>query len=226
MRFSMKWILGGMAYVAVAAAAFSRQTWVFADLLWTASLLAVVFAALMALFARGRRQVAAAGFVVASGCFLLCIMFDHNAEPTNRLLAAAGIYAKAPVGAFPTPVQPVLAAPQPDRYAAPPRVVTRQRPVTETKMTEKGPVSETRMVSEQVVVPIAVAPQPVAAASWNAPPLLQPAATVTIASWMSNADSVMYLYRSGRAVGMMGFGLLGCLVGLAAHRAVRRDTTS
>ena len=232
MRFSMKWALAAMAYVAVAAAAFSRQTWVFADLLWAASLLAVVFAALVARFARGRRQMAGAGFVVASGCFLLCMALDQNAVPTNRLLAAAGIYAKAPVGAWATPLQPALAAPQPaPRYGAPPRVVSRQRPVTETKMTDKGPVSETRVVTEEVVDtfvdPASASVYPLAPAS-PSPARYYPPTSVAIpmapfGNWMSNTDSTMYLYRSGRAVGMMGFGLLGCLVGLMAHKAVRSN---
>src|SRR5688572_18802717 len=92
MRFSLKWILAGMAYAAVAAAAFSQQTWVYADVLWAASLLAIVFAAILACFARGRRQVAAAGFVFAGACFLLCLIFgDAGAVPTTRLLLAAGV---------------------------------------------------------------------------------------------------------------------------------------
>src|SRR5262245_24174438 len=92
MRFSLKWILVGVAYVAVAAAAFSQTTWVYADVLWAASLLAVVYAALIAAFARGRRQAAAVGFVVASACFLLCVWLTNgNGVPTTRLLVAAGV---------------------------------------------------------------------------------------------------------------------------------------
>lgn len=213
MRFSMKWILAAMAYVAVAAAAFSRQTWVFADVLWAVSLLAVVFAVLLAVFARGRRQVAAAGFVVASGCFLACVAFDQNAVPTNRLLAAAGINPNATLS---------VASPLPG-YSAQPRVVTRQRPVTETKMTDAGPVSQTRMVEYAVVVPDPNAPTPVATAGYVAPPIAPTAAPMSIATFMSIGDSAKYLYRAGNAVGMMGFGLLGCLVGVVAYRVARRE---
>jgi hypothetical protein len=212
MRFSMKWALAAMAYVAVAAAAFSRQTWVFADLLWAASLLAVVFATLVAAFARGRRQVAAAGFVVASGCFLLCMAFDQNAVPTNRMLAGAGIYASAPLAAAPTPVA---------RYAAPQRVVTRRRPVNVTKMTENGPVSETRLVDYQVVETAAVPQPPVATAYATPTPLMPAAAPMTVGAWMAQPRYDLILPRSGRAVGMMVFGLLGCVVGLLAHKATR-----
>jgi hypothetical protein len=220
----MKWALAAMAYVAVAAAAFSRQTWVFADLLWAASLLAVVFAALVAGFDRGRRQIAAAGFVVASGCFLLCMALDQNAVPTNRLLAAAGIYAQAPV-------QSLAGAAQ---YAPSPQRVMRRVPVSETRITNGVPVRTTRIVDEEIAVG-----SPVATGAWNSTPAANtgyatyssPAMAPTpvavplapLGSWMSNADSATYLYRSGRAVGMMGFGLLGCLVGLLAHKAVRSN---
>ena len=34
MRFSLKWILAGMVYVAIAAAAFGRGQWYYADAVW------------------------------------------------------------------------------------------------------------------------------------------------------------------------------------------------
>ena len=40
-RFSLKWILAAMVYAAIAAAAFSQETWVYADLLCGATLLAL-----------------------------------------------------------------------------------------------------------------------------------------------------------------------------------------
>ncbi len=211
MRFSMKWALAAMAYVAVAAAAFSRQTWVFADLLWAASLLAVVFAALVAGFARGPRQIAAAGFVVASGCYLLCLQFGAAVVPAGRLLAAAGIHGN---GTLTTTT-----------YAASPRVIVKRTPVTETRMTDAGPVRTVRMVEEQVTVPTAVVksplgPPPVATAAWNAPTPVS-AQPLSVARWMASADSAMSLSRAGNSVGMMVFGLLGCVVGLLAHKAAR-----
>ena len=44
MRYSMKWILAAMVYVAIAAAAFSQDTWVYADLLWLAAFVAFGYA--------------------------------------------------------------------------------------------------------------------------------------------------------------------------------------
>ncbi len=219
MRFSIRWILGGMAYVAVAAAAFSRQTWVFADALWAASMLAVVFAALLAVFARGRRQMAAAGFVVASACYLLCLQFGDDAVPTARLLAAAGINANAQIAAsYPKTT-----------YSAPPQIVRRRMPVMETKMTDAGPTTTTRYVDEVVTVAsptaqgVPTSPTPVAAAGYYAPtPVYAP--PLTVANWMASPRSDLFLSRAGNAVGMMGFGLLGCVVGVVAHKAARRET--
>jgi hypothetical protein len=204
MRFSMKWILAGMAYVAVAAAAFSQQTWVYADVLWAIGLLAVVYGAIVALFARGRRQAAAAGFVVGSVCFALCVYGSSNSVPTLRLLTAAGIGSDG-VAAVP------LTAPA---YAAPSVSVLR-RPVTVETMTPTGPVAQTTYVEERRVMPAPPMPVPTAApqsAAIYAP--YRPPAVV---------DFSMYI-RAGNAVGTMLFGGLGIVLGLAAYKAARRES--
>jgi hypothetical protein len=94
MRFSLKWILVAVVYVAVAAAAFSQQSWVYADILWAVSFLAVVFAAMMAFLAHGKSRIAAAGFLLASVCYLTCLAFGQisgsEVVPTRRWLMAAG----------------------------------------------------------------------------------------------------------------------------------------
>jgi hypothetical protein len=94
MRFSLKWILAAVVYVAVAAAAFSQASWVYADILWAVSLLAIVWATLMMFLTRGRARAAAAGFLLASGAFLLCVaaglLLGGNVVPTSRILVAAG----------------------------------------------------------------------------------------------------------------------------------------
>jgi hypothetical protein len=90
-RFSLKWILAGMVYVAIAAAAFARGEWYFADMLWTLTMLAAVYSILIATFASGRRRIIAAGFLVAAAVFLGCMAFvDVNQLPTARLLMAVG----------------------------------------------------------------------------------------------------------------------------------------
>jgi hypothetical protein len=201
MRFSLKWVLAGVTYVAVAAAAFSQTTWVYADLLWAASLLAVVYAVLVACFARGRRQAAAAGFVAASVCFLVCSHFANDSVPTRRLLAAAGVGQNL--------------APSP--YYAPSVV---SRPVVETISTPAGPVKRTRTVEVVVQQPVA-APTPVA-------PMAGP---TTVSQWMAQSriappspyvDFSIYM-RAASAVGMMLFGGVGCALGMLAYKAARRE---
>jgi hypothetical protein len=91
MRFSMKWVLLGMAYVAVAAAAFSQGHWVYADLLWLAAFLGVCYALITAAAALGARRAVATGFAIFAIAFALCAQFADDAIPTRRLLAACGV---------------------------------------------------------------------------------------------------------------------------------------
>jgi hypothetical protein len=90
MRFSLKWLLAGTAYAAVAAAAFGTGEWFYADALWVTSLLAIVYAATLAILATGRERWGAVAFAFACGCFLTCLMFGGDAVPSARILAAAG----------------------------------------------------------------------------------------------------------------------------------------
>ena len=94
MQFSLKWILVAVVYVAVAAAAFSQDSWVYADVLWAASLLAVVYAALIAFLGSGKGRDAAMGFLLASLAYIACVAFGQfsgsDVVPTKRWLMAAG----------------------------------------------------------------------------------------------------------------------------------------
>lgn len=115
MRFSLKWILAAAVYVAVAAAAFSQPSWVYADLLWALSLLAIVFAGLMTFIAQGRARIAAAGFLLASLCFLAYVtaasLIGSNSTPMTRLVVAAGYEQFPPSPVYSAPlavVQPQL----------------------------------------------------------------------------------------------------------------------
>lgn len=91
MQFSMKWVLLGMAYVAVAAAAFSQGHWVYADLLWCATFLATCYALLTAVTSNGAKLAIAAGFAIFALAFTLCAQFADGTTPTRRLLLAAGV---------------------------------------------------------------------------------------------------------------------------------------
>jgi hypothetical protein len=107
-RFSLKWILAAMVYAAIAAAAISQQSWVYADLLCAASLLALGYAVVLIIYSRGARQAAAVGFAVFMALLALCIQAAPESVPTLRILTVAGIGHQelAPL----TPPTPMLAS--------------------------------------------------------------------------------------------------------------------
>jgi hypothetical protein len=90
-RFSLKWILAGTVYVAIAAAAFGCGEWWHADILSVLALLAAAYAATLAVLARERPRWAGTGITVASICFVLWAAFGADGAPTTRVLAAAGL---------------------------------------------------------------------------------------------------------------------------------------
>lgn len=114
MRFSLKWILLGMAYVAVAAAALSQDHWAYADALWLATFIAVGASILTAILRTGSLRATASGFALFAGGFALCAQVAPQSTPTRRILLTAGvpeypIYQPAPV-IYSAP-QPALATP-------------------------------------------------------------------------------------------------------------------
>jgi hypothetical protein len=111
MQFSMKWVLLGMAYVAVAAAAFSQGHWVYADLLWGATFLAVCFAVLTIGMSTGVQRAAAAGFALFALAFALCLQVAPGAVPTKRILSATVVQEFPAYYPPPMPVPTVAAAP-------------------------------------------------------------------------------------------------------------------
>jgi hypothetical protein len=111
MQFSMKWVLLGMAYVAVAAAAFSQGHWIYADLLWGATFLAVCFAILIIGMSTGVRRAAAAGFTLFALAFALCLQVAPGTVPTKRILSAAVAQEFPVYYPPPMPVPAVAAAP-------------------------------------------------------------------------------------------------------------------
>ena len=97
-RFSLKWILAAMVYAAIAAAAFSQESWAYADVLCAASLLALGYAVVLIVYARGARQAAATGFAVFMILLASCMQLSPESIPTLRILTAAG--------GIPTPILP------------------------------------------------------------------------------------------------------------------------
>jgi hypothetical protein len=94
MRFSLKWLLIGMVYVAVAAASFSfaERTWIYGEILHAMTMLAFVYAVLMWVVKRGNSQLVAAGFALASGYFMLNPAYSNpRGTPAAFILESAGL---------------------------------------------------------------------------------------------------------------------------------------
>jgi hypothetical protein len=121
MRFSIKWLLAGMAYAALAAAALGQPHWVLTDLLWLVNFLAVSYACILLLVARGDRQARAAGFVTGCALLLLTLQFSAAAVPTNRLVTSLSGNSPGQLPAYVgPPIYPQPYAPTPTiRYAPP-----------------------------------------------------------------------------------------------------------
>lgn len=139
MRYSLKWGLLGMAYVALAAAAFGQGHWAYADLLWLATFGAICLAMLIAIFGTGARRAGGVGFVLFALALAICMQFAPDSIPTRRIFLAAELssYASAqPANPYPqyrvalpaTPSAPVLPTNQP-YYYPPPQVVMAAQPV-------------------------------------------------------------------------------------------------
>lgn len=105
MRFSLKWILALMVYVAVAAAAFGQPAWLYPDVMWCITILANAFAAAVVVCGRGPRKAAASGFFVASIAFAALVLFSidlpgHDSHsgfyPIDNIFLTLGIDSVAP----------------------------------------------------------------------------------------------------------------------------------
>jgi hypothetical protein len=195
-RFSIKWLLLGTAYVAVAAAAFARGHWSYADILGAANFFAVTYALTLALFARGRRQVAAAGFAIASLLLLACLYLAPQAMPTSRLLAALPVQAPQNALAYPTPV------------ATPPTIVSNT--VTGTTVWPSAPAGSYGPYAP----PPSYAASGTLVASFAGPPPIVP---------VIDAENLAVRTRAANAAAMMLAGLVGGILGMAAFRKAQTN---
>jgi hypothetical protein len=96
-RFSLKWILAGMVYVAIAATAVARGQWYLADLALALTFAMLSFVALMAIYTRGKRQACALGFLVGCAYFLGYLEFSSQSSLTFRWLRACGLDNSGPM---------------------------------------------------------------------------------------------------------------------------------
>jgi hypothetical protein len=112
MRTLLNPAAAGATIAGLVAAAFLHAHWAYADALWTATFFAVVYATVLAAYARGRVQGAAAGFAVASLLTIAALQFADGPLAPARAVAA---------------IFPLEAAPQPTpAVATVPRTVTYQ----------------------------------------------------------------------------------------------------
>jgi hypothetical protein len=111
-RFSLKWILAGTLYVAIAAAAFGTAKWYFADVLWALTVLTFVYAIGIVSFAKGKQRAMAWTLVVGCVCYLACLVFAKGPSPTTRLMNAAGFDSKhGPTTVIKEPIPPGTSSP-------------------------------------------------------------------------------------------------------------------
>jgi len=198
MRFSLKWILAGMAYAAVAAAALTQDTRVYADILWAATLVTFAFAVVAACFARGPRQIAAASFVVFSGCYLLCLHFAAESVPTSNVLLAWRVGEKANVPAWP-----------PNTYYATRATTGLQSTKEPLGSDASATVRALERNLERNLLQIRIRRDAMQAA----------------AARSTQFDLSAYL-RAGNALATMSFGLLGCLLAPLALKAAKPNAVA
>jgi hypothetical protein len=86
MRFSIKWLLGATAYVALVAAAIGSDSTLLADAAWAATFFAFTYAVVVASVSKGKRRALAIGFiVVAAGNFAILHVAPYRLPATYLL---------------------------------------------------------------------------------------------------------------------------------------------
>ena len=89
-RFSIKWLLGIAAYVALGAAAIGSDSALLADATWAATFLAFTYAVVVACVATNRRRAVAMGFAIVAAANFACLYVAPDRLPAARVLPAFG----------------------------------------------------------------------------------------------------------------------------------------
>jgi hypothetical protein len=90
MRFSTRWLLIVMAYVALLAATVGTQSRFLVDSVWAVTLLAFCYAVVVAFIVRGKRQAMAIGFVALAATHVICLYLVPIETPAIRFYQALG----------------------------------------------------------------------------------------------------------------------------------------
>lgn len=90
MRFSLKWALAAMAYVALAATAYAKESTFGIDVLWTITILAFCYSLIALGVMQGESKARARGFAVLCGAYFACVYFAPHKLPSAHLMRVAG----------------------------------------------------------------------------------------------------------------------------------------
>jgi hypothetical protein len=89
MRFSLRWLLVATTCVAIITAAIATQNELLADLLWVVSMMAMIYAGVVACIARQQRQAMAIGFVLAATMYIVGLyLFPERVSPVRAFSLA------------------------------------------------------------------------------------------------------------------------------------------
>jgi hypothetical protein len=90
MRYSIKWLLVVMAYIALIVAAITSLNRTLASIAWLLSYCTICYALVVSFIAGDQRRAMAIGFVVLAVGHILCIYLAPRELPALRMLSTLG----------------------------------------------------------------------------------------------------------------------------------------
>jgi hypothetical protein len=96
MRYSLRWLLLAMAYVALVAGAIRSGSFLLADVVWAVTLCAVCYTAVVACIANEKVRAMAIGFVVLAAVYIGCAFLVPHHVPGARFIPAASYVIDVP----------------------------------------------------------------------------------------------------------------------------------
>jgi hypothetical protein len=115
MRYSLKWLLGATAYVALVAGAIGSGRGVFADGVWAVSFLMLTYAAVTACSPGSERQAAALGFTIVAAAHVVGMYVVADRLPASHFFSVLG-YSVAEGELYVAEVQPIASQPSQVTY--------------------------------------------------------------------------------------------------------------
>jgi hypothetical protein len=108
MRFSLKWMLAAMVYVALAASAVGLHSRALADVVWMLNIAALLFTLMVMIGGASERRSRATGFAIFMGSYIFASCLVYNRLPATRVFQANGyeISASGSAYAWTEPLRP------------------------------------------------------------------------------------------------------------------------